>query len=192
MTATVYHSIPVKRELRTPLAQALGPLVLNLCRYPEDCCLVERVDGAVVDLVITPNRADFRVICGKGGRQIKALKYFAKRMGELSHPFFYGEVHLEEGVTGTPEPVRPFVQDPEFDVSALLSDIHSAAFQVMGRIVPFTHERHCDKLFVEFAVDPNDPEDVPAVLCLSDLFYPATFRRGMLCEIRPRKGARPF
>jgi len=178
----------VKREdLKHPLSKAIAPLILGLCRYPADCRILEAVDGSDVAITVIPHRADFKIVCGKSGRQIKAIKYLAARAGQLGG--YDAQILLEEGLVGSPEPAREFQQDPQFDVDGLLEQIRRATSLVFDREMPLSFERQCDKIKVYIDADPDDPEEVPSVMALADVFYPAAFKAGMICEIRVRKRA---
>lgn len=180
----------VKREpLKHPISLALEPIILGLCRYPDDCQINEHGTDGTLAVTIVPHRADFRIVCGRAGRQIKALKYLAARAGELRGCSV--ELNLEEGLVGAPEPKRDFQQDPEFDVPALIQRIQDAAGAVLGRFVAVEHERSCDRIDVYLEVSPDEAEDIPTVVALADVFYPACVKDGITCKIKPKKKFAP-
>lgn len=168
-------------QLEHPFTQALSDVIRGMCAYPDQCVVSET--GGLLDIVINicPNMADYRVVCGRNGRQIKALAFLAAEASRHRTEQF--KVRLEESFRGRDEQRRDFVQNPAFDETKCLKLLHEILPFVFQTPVAVTHQRQNDKLLI-FIDDPDQPAIVSA---LSDIFYPYGFRNGCIVDIRPLK-----
>lgn len=166
-------------QLEHPFTKALSDVIRGMCAYPDQCLITET--GALLDIGITisPNMADYRVICGKRGRQINALAFLATEAGRNRAESF--KIRLEESFRGRDEAVRPFQQDPAFDVERAITLLKRLSAFVFIQEPNIVHERQNDKLMVWI-----DANEAPAIIsALSDVFYPYGFRKGCIIDIRP-------
>lgn len=175
--------------LQHPITKAFIPIISGMCRHADVLNVTEEMDKAdpfdsdTLVITVLPHQADFPVICGTRGRQIKSIKHLVERAGE--HFQMEARINLEESMIGSPEPRDKFQQDPEFDVALFERQLREIAVLVFSRIPEIAIERFCDKLRV--VVTPPNPEDLPTIVALADLFYPWGYRKGMIVDIKPPK-----
>lgn len=159
-----------------PIANCLKPLIHGMCRHPVD------IEDQTHGFTIIPHRADFRIVCGKRGRTIKALQAIASAAALRDGLWF--DVKLEEG-EGEPEPDSPFVQNIEFDVFGAERRIKEIA-EMCGLLVDvITTVRVNDRMDVSIRVRTAAQEAI--LTAINDIFYPWGFRNGMIIKVKAVK-----
>lgn len=156
----------------------LTEIVQGMCFYP--CSCLYRPPDQIVPahtLVVRPNMADFRLVCGRGGRQIRALQFLGHAAGL--------KVHLDESMEGKPEK-REFKADPEFPPDRLLD--------LLDRF---------SKLYLEFQPDWRIVRDGPdrmlacpsevqleadrvLIDAFADLLWPWGYRNGCQIDLKSK------
>lgn len=172
-----------------PITEAILPLVKGMCLKPDELSHREIKSSRSPDrltLIISPHMADFRILCGKGGRQINALRWIVTRAGRRLK--LTVDIRLEESYRGEPVTGDPFRFNPDFEKDSKFQEVFGNILKIVFDTVPeFNVVTHGDKTKIFMEVDPNVPDDISTVTALADIFYPFGFRHGRRLEIRPSK-----
>ena len=165
-------------------------VIRGICSHKNDGELVFRVSTTeeAVELTVVPHTADFPKINGKGGRQIKALKFLFERAG--GNLGLDAALKLEESFVGNREE-SSFTENPKFNVSEMRSLIVTFAKTVMG--CPVDAEINQDgngrtTFTLKPSVEIRDAMTITAAM--DEVFYPyamAHGRRGV--EVCLEKGS---
>lgn len=172
-----------------PITVAILSLVKGMCLKPDELKHREIKPSNSPErmtLIISPHMADFRIVCGKGGRQINALRWIVTRVGRRVG--LTVDIRLEESYRGEPETGDPFKLNPNFEKESDFSNVFGSILALVFDKAPdFTVVTQGDKTKIFMEVDSNNPDDVSTVTALADIFYPFGFRHGRRIDIRPSK-----
>jgi predicted RNA-binding protein YlqC (UPF0109 family) len=166
----------VNAEPNANIFELISKVVTGMCCRPND--LVIREEGA--RLVIIPHTSDYRVICGKQGRQIRALKLLVDRMAARAKCQY--QIELHDGYSGPHEAIMAFQPNPEFnfaEATLLVSKFLNALFERPIIVKSSIMGHH-----LVILVDANNDE-LPYIYALGDVFYPYGFRQGCLLKVKP-------
>lgn len=167
-----------------PLVKDTADLVRSIVRYPSQCDIKHELDGNRLDIFVIPHRADYKIVNGRQGRVIQALKELVRIAG--ANQGLTAQIHLEEGRTGDREPATDFVQDPTFRTEVALNELRKWLNLVFNHTVPFNASRDNDLL--TFKVHANGDNDSCAlVAALSNVFYAYGWRKGCIIKVEARK-----
>lgn len=182
---SAYKESEMKRAPSHPITQALLPLIAGICFYKDVLEISDNDSGGRLSIFIVPHMADYPVLSGSGGRQIRALRYIvrvaAERIGITD-----SEVHLDESYIGEREPSRPFQTDPKFDERAAMDILHGL-MRILWPKRKSTDLRIDRREKLHFYIEPIEPEDVTVISALGDLFYCYGMRNGKKIEIHKEK-----
>jgi predicted RNA-binding protein YlqC (UPF0109 family) len=164
------------------ITELLIPIIRGMCTHPEALEITESQSGGVFTITLSPHTADYRILCGKGGRQIRALQFlvnsFELRGGRMMH------LALRESFNGKLEDKRDFTYNPEFDCRRAVEIVREFCEILFARKVDITFRRKKDTLKITVETDPARPDEMPTVAALADVFYPYGFRQGCVIKIR--------
>lgn len=164
---------------RHKITKAFLPLIRGMCYHRDDLQIKE---AGLTDLVFTvfPHMADYPILCGTGGRQVKALAYLVKRAGRSMG--IAAEFRLKESYIGDTEPVRPFQRNPNFSVPELMEVLSEIMMLTLGADQAVSElEGEKMKIYIDAA------HEASTVMALADVFYPYGYRNGQIVEIRQPK-----
>lgn len=169
----------------TPFMKTMLPLLRGICLFPADLKVEEELDGRSITILIYPHTADFRLVCGKDGRQIKALKFLAIQANKKSRVYDRVDVKLEESYFGEAQRAKDYSHNPDFDQIGFQRMLDSILDQVFDEVPHYTIVFREGKMKIYVDTRPGSPTDMPTVTALADLVYPYGFRNGQKIEIRP-------
>lgn len=150
-------------------------LVRGMVFYPDELQITD-TNGVIT---IIPHTADYRLLCGKGGRQIRALKFLVNRMAALAG--IKKDLVLEESFEGHERPKQPFKRNDKFDIQACVDLVQQFCAALFAVPVPVTHEK-TDRLRV--FIDANGKIEIPTVFAMSDAFYTYGYRQGCIVSVK--------
>jgi predicted RNA-binding protein YlqC (UPF0109 family) len=174
--------LAMNNSLHHPISKIVFPLVEGICKYPEQLEIKERngTEPNSITIVLYPHMADYPKLCGMDGRQIKALRFLVKRMGEKMS--IGAELDLKESWNGDRENKTPFEHNPNFDKTAAIELITMFEMAIWpdsfnDRTVKTRQEG--DKWHIYLTATKE--EDQSLIVALADVFYPYGYRNG--CKI---------
>lgn len=168
-------------ETMSPLGAAIRELVSGICHYRSVLKVKETPYASRrITITIEPHMADYRLLCGKNGRQIKALQAIAASAS--SHADKEYTVSLNESFIGRVDEKQPLKSRDSFDLEAfkrLLVSFTSICFAKPPGLT-FRNGGATLKVYVDAA----RPEDVSTISALDSICYPYGYRHGKIIEIR--------
>lgn len=167
----------MNNSFQHPITHIVLPLIEGICKYKEDLQVKERVADNDVSIVLFPHMADYPKLCGKEGRQIKALRFLVKHMGKKIG--VNAEIDIKESWHGEREGKSDFEFNPEFDkheAIKLLDTFRLAIWPDNFGTRDVISNTEGDKLHV-YLVSISD-EDTSLIIALADVFYPYGYRNG--------------
>ena len=172
----------IKTQERHPITLAFEPLLRGMCSYPGQLVVDQEMDSPThYILTVSPNRNDFAIICGKKGRQIRALTFLVAEAGRKFG--IRAEVELEENYRGDPRPpITAFSENPNFDENKFLALFGALMELVFPGAVQTDYIRMDDRLKVY--ITPAKPGDDAIINALADVVYVFGYRQGRKIEVR--------
>lgn len=167
-----------------PLVKDTADLVRSIVRYPAYCDVKHELENNHLDIFVIPHRADYKIVNGRQGRVIQALKELVRVAG--ANQGLSSEIHLEEGRTGDREPAADFVQDPAFRTEVAVFELKKWLNLLFCHTVQFTAHRDNDLLVFHVGVN-GDNDSRALVAALSNVFYAYGWRKGCIIKVEARK-----
>lgn len=166
------------------ITKTLEPWVRGMCSRPEQLVIREQIicDGRVLTIFIAPHQADMGIVCGKGGRQINALRFLIQELGKRSG--VETDVKLEQRNIGEREPRKEFVENPNFNEVTFERSFRGLLSSLFGTIPTLTILYRNGKLKVYIRVRDEHPKDIQIVQALADIIYVWGYAHGKKIEIR--------
>lgn len=169
------------------LISELLSLVREICHYPEDLKFETKPDGAVLELWMTPNKADYPLLNGANARTINSIRQVALLAGVRAGKAIM--VHIADDGPGEREPDR--VPPHQWNGDVPMEKITNWINWVFGRHVALKKSRLPDE--IEIRADIKDSDNgtectgLTALSALNDLFYAWSRRRGLTVRIKPMR-----
>jgi len=162
--------------------QLLEPIIRGMCNHPDSLEIQEDDSDDSTKLTLLPHTADYRIICGKQGRQIKALQFLAKALSDRSGNGKPMTLELRESFVGDMEEHRPFKPNPKFDPEACKALVQTFVNALFGRAV-ITHASFNRRRATLHVTIENEPDESAAVAAMGDVFYPYGYGQGCILKI---------
>jgi predicted RNA-binding protein YlqC (UPF0109 family) len=166
----------MNNSLHHPITKAVVPLIGGICKYKSHLEVKEQVNSGVT-IFLLPHMADYPKVCGSGGRQIKALRFLVKRMGNILGIKAF--IDLKESWIGDREDDIPFVRNPDFDEQQAIELLDG--FRHLLWPQGFENQKisaliEGDKMHIYLM--PNSDSDVVTINALADVFYTYGYANG--------------
>jgi len=169
------------------LSELLFPLLRGMVTDPQGLKIVEQPPVNRMALIaVTPAAADYRILCGTGGRTIRALSALTSLLGHaLGTP---ARLELRENFQYNQAPNVPFIQNDDFDKRACIDNIKQFCAVLFDREVPITWNPNAPGVLeVWIDADLDDAKEVSTVFALGESFYPYGYRQGTMIKIKTLK-----
>src|SRR5690348_2742644 len=137
-----------------PISNALLTLFRSMASAPEKLTFSEQVGVNQLEITIEPAMQDIRLMIGKQGKTIMAIRQVAERMGRKIGL----EVKLEvrDSFRGDPEPERrPFQTNRAWSGSELTNLLRRFLDLIYDRTIRIVYEDKGDQLYVILDVPQN-------------------------------------
>lgn len=161
--------------------KAIVPVVKSLTYHPAELHFNERVQDKAIELTFSPHMADMRLLVGKGGRLIRALRFIAEEIGNQHG--YRCDVKLEESYRGTPDKLNQFPSTRDFSRNLLLGLLSPILVAGLGTLPAMEFRDGEERLVVSLDLPESKTNFVSAV---SDVFYPWGRRHGGKVTIKTR------
>lgn len=174
----------MNEELTHPLSQAVYQLLKGYCAFRESLVVEEVITEGRLNITVKPHMADFRLICGKGGRVIKALQFLVQLAGDNKSENYH--VELQESYLGKPEEQKNghFKFDPHFNVDKFKRLLVTWCGLVFERTPGMTVKENGDKLRIYLIPKSNLTIATSLVRAIDEVFYVHAIGMGRIVEIR--------
>lgn len=164
-----------------PISQALFPVLRGICRDHSSLDLEERQNGSGLRLTATCALDDYRILVGKSGRNVNAIKRLVARAGDKCQ--IKAEFSLRTNERGDVCDVHDFKADPMFDESLFILLLTKMCEAIE---VDFSHSnvrlREDGKMCV--VIPAAAVEDRAAIADLNSLFYSFGYTSGRKIDIK--------
>jgi predicted RNA-binding protein YlqC (UPF0109 family) len=163
--------------------ELLSPLIRGMCKSPDELQISELDSDGVTVIVLLPHANDYRILCGKGGRQIRALQFLVNSFElRLGIPM---RLELRESSTGARDSEsRKFEVNRDFDDRGCMETVRRICDTLFARSCAIHFKRKPAELRIEIITDPKHPEEIPTVAALGDVFYPYGYAQGCIIKIK--------
>lgn len=165
-----------------PITRVLTTLLLQICKRPNDLVVRETELGPNLVITVEPYSCDHPLLVGKGGRQIKALRALAERMGTTAGMAV--SLDLEESMRGQrdgggPAPIR----NKAFTLDSFYDALVPLVFWAFGKGVE-TEVVEEDDEFVAYIDVPAS--ETTAVVAIADLLFCVCKKQGRKCDVKTK------
>lgn len=101
-------------ELETDIAKVFHQFIDGICEDKDDLRFTEHTDGAKVEITVQASLNDHRLLVGKGGRTVTAMKRLVDYMGKCSGILAHYELENPNSEEISKRE-KPFVYNQHFD-----------------------------------------------------------------------------
>lgn len=172
-------------DFKHPITRTLATLIRSICSKPDDLYVSERETDTKLFIIFEPAMNDYGVLAGTRGRQIKALKVLAFRMGQQAS--INVTVALNESLRGQRRLQSEVQPNPDFTCDALYDAIIPVINAAFGPGVPVETES-TEESMVAY-VDLPDSETV-SLIAIEDLFFCVGKHNGHKVEVKMMRSMR--
>jgi len=169
----------MRREPQNPITQALLTFFKTFCFEPDEIEVIESLDGSILDLTFQPNTRDLKILIGKKGKMILALRHVAERMG--AQMGLKVRLEVRDSFKGQLGDQKPFSFNPAFTPEMMLPVLTPMLAMLYKTAPGVAFEDHDEKVYVVFDV-PRD--DLTLIKALGAVFYPYGYRNGRKLSFR--------
>lgn len=175
-----------------PITQVIAQLLYGIVRHPEELIVSEESFmspkyGPHLGINVLPHMADYAVLCGRGGRQINALKFIVAMMGIRLK--VVADIDLKQTFIGQQGKTQPFVPSKTFNEVEAFSLIDGLREKLWDNYKEMATQVIREPEKIHIVIKPSSSSDIPVIEALADVIYPYGVRCGRklnICKEKPK------